>query len=318
MKILVTGATGLVGGALLLHLLDSGHEVRAALRGDGGGVAPGCQPVRVGEIGPETAWGEALAGVEAVVHAAGCVHGGGTKSEFAHRARCLAVNVDGTINLARQAVAAGVRRFVFVSTIKVNGEFSEKGRPFTAEDLPRPVGAYALSKQAAETGLRRLAGESGLEVVIVRPPLVYGPGVKANFQTMMRWLKWGVPLPFGAIDNRRSLVALDNLVDLLGLCLVHPAVAGQIILAADGEDLSTSQLLRRLAGAMGKRALLVPVPANIVAAGMGLCGLGDEARRLCADLQVDIGPTTALLGWRPPVSLHTALHKTVRHYLQSS
>lgn len=288
------------------------------MRGGGDGLAPGSELVRVGEIGPDTAWGEALAGVEVVVHAAACVHGGHENSRLSHRDQCLVVNVDGTMNLARQAVAAGVRRFIFISSIKVNGEFSEENRPFTADDPPRPVGAYALSKQAAETGLRRLAGETGLEVVIVRSPLVYGPGVRANFLTMMRWLKRGVPLPFGALDNRRSLVALDNLVDLLRVCLSHPAAAGRILLVADGEDLSTTELLRRLAGEMGKKALLLPVPANIVTAGMGLCGLGGQARRLCASLQVNIDQTTALLGWRPPVSTHTALHKTVRHFLKTT
>jgi nucleoside-diphosphate-sugar epimerase len=219
------------------------------------------------------------------------------------------VNVQGTLNLAQQAAAAGANRFVFVSSIKVNGESTKLGAPFKADDVPAPKDAYGVSKMEAEQGLRELAERTGLEVVIIRPPLVYGPGVKANFAAMMRWLKRGVPLPMGAIHNQRSLVALDNLVDLLVACLAHPAAANQTFLVSDGEDVSTTELLRRMGQALGCPARLVPVPASwlkLTAAGVGK---SDVAQRLCGSLQVDIEKTRRLMGWAPPISLDEGLRR---------
>ncbi|MCY1297327.1 N-acetyl-alpha-D-glucosaminyl-diphospho-ditrans,octacis-undecaprenol 4-epimerase [compost metagenome] len=225
-------------------------------------------------------------------------------------------NVEGTLTLARQARDAGVRRFIFVSSIKVNGESTEPGNPFTADQIPAPVDPYGVSKQEAEQGLRAIAEDSGMEVVIVRPTLVYGPGVKANFLSMMRWLNRGVPLPFGAIHNRRSLVSLYNLVDLIVTCIHHPAAANQTFLVSDGEDVSTTELLRRIGKALGRPARLLPVPSAMLE--MGATALGKRAlsQRLCGSLQVDINKTRELLGWTPPVSLEEALKRTANHYLE--
>lgn len=225
------------------------------------------------------------------------------------------INVQGTLNLARQAAAAGVRRFVFISSIKVNGEATKLGIPFSADDIPAPLDPYGVSKMEAEQGLREIAAQTGMEVVIIRPPLVYGPGVKANFRAMMHWLTRGVPLPLGAIHNRRSLVALDNLVDLIVSCLDHPAAANQTFLVSDGEDLSTTQLLRRMGRALGKPVRLIPVPPALIKVGATLMGKRAVAQRLCDSLQVDISKTRQLLGWSPLLSVDEGLKKAAQGYL---
>ncbi len=250
-----------------------------------------------------------LSRVDAIVHLAARVHvmndtASDPLTEFRR------VNVDGTLNLARQAAAAGVRRFVFVSSVKVNGEETLPGKPFSAADAPAPVDPYGISKFEAERGLLQLASETGLEVVIVRPPLVYGPGVKANFEKMVRWLAKGMPLPLGGVHaNRRSLIGLDNLVDLLTVCLRHPAAAGHVFMASDGEDLSTTDLLRRLGKAMHRPARLVPVPPALLELGGRLLGREDVVRRLTGSLQVDIGKTRQVLGWEPPVAVDEGLQR---------
>ena len=221
------------------------------------------------------------------------------------------VNVSGTLNLAHQAANAGVSRFVFVSSIKVNGEATLPGHPFSADDEPAPLDPYGVSKLEAEQGLREIESHTGMEVVIVRPPLIYGPGVKANFASMMRWVARGMPLPLGAIHNARSMVALDNLVDLLATCLKHPAAVGQTFLVSDGEDVSTTELLRRTSQAMGKKAFLLPVPASVLELGATLLGKPAVAQRLCGSLQVDIDKTRHLLGWNPPLTLDQGLKKAV-------
>ena len=223
-------------------------------------------------------------------------------------------NVDLTLALARSAVEAGARRFIFLSSVKVNGEASPPGRPFTAADQPAPVGPYATSKYEAEVGLRRISEESGLEVVVIRTPLVYGPGVKANFRTMMRCLSIGLPLPLGGLENRRSLLALDNLVDLIDVCVDHPAAANRTLLVSDGEDLSTSMLLERLAGALGRRARLLSFPERWIARGARLLGREHIYQRLAGNLQVDASETRALLGWEPPVGVDEALRETAAYY----
>lgn len=220
------------------------------------------------------------------------------------------VNVEGTANLARQAAAAGVRRFVFLSSIKVNGEFTVAGQSFTAADVPAPQDAYGISKHEAEQSLRQIAEETGMEVVIIRSPLVYGPGVKANFAAMMRWLARGLPLPLSAVtQNRRSLVALDNLVDLIVTCLDHPAAANQTFLASDGEDLSTADLLRRMGGAMGRAARLFYVPTVCLKLAAYLVNKPGIYQRLCGSLQLDITKTRQVLGWVPPVSVNEGLRR---------
>ena len=310
--ILVTGATGFVGGALISRLVGDRacNGVVAAVRRKVESRHEGMQQVQVGDLLPTTDWSTALNGVEAVVHCAARVHvmqNDATDPLQAYRE----VNVNGALNLARQAAQAGVRRFVFVSSIKVNGESTQPGQPFTADDVPSPLDHYGVSKLEAEQGLRDIEMQMGIEVVIVRPPLVYGPGVKANFAAMMRWVARGMPLPLGAIHNARSIVALGNLVDLLVTCLKHPAAAGQTFLVSDGEDVSTSELLRRTTHAMGKRAFLLPVPVFVLESGAALLGKRAVALRLCGSLQVDIEKTRRLLGWTPPLTLTEGLKKAV-------
>jgi nucleoside-diphosphate-sugar epimerase len=226
------------------------------------------------------------------------------------------VNVDGTLELARQAAQAGVRRFVFVSSVKVNGEASAPGRPYREDDPPAPADAYALSKYEAELGLRQLAVQTGMELVTVRPPLVYGPGAKGNFRSLLQLARWAVPLPLGAVDNRRSLIGLDNLVDFLLVCLAHPAAANRTFLVSDGQDVSTAQLYRRLAAALGRTVRLPAVPPLLLLMAAGLIGRRAAWQRLCGTLQVDAGPARERLGWRAPLELDEGLRRAARDFLQ--
>jgi nucleoside-diphosphate-sugar epimerase len=317
MKVLVTGATGFIGSALVTFFASKeGYEPIAAIRRQQNSLPAAIRTVPVGEINADTNWDAALKDVRVVVHVAARAHVmSDTTADPLDEYR--QVNVAGTLNLVRQAIDNGVERLVFISSIKVNGEGTEKGNSYTASDKPQPEDPYGISKLEAELGLQELARESGMEVVIIRPPLVYGPGVKANFHSMMRWLDKGVPLPLGAINNRRSLVAVDNLVDLIAVCIDHPAAANQIFLAGDGEDLSTTALLERLAMAMGKPARLIPVPGSVLKIAAALLGRGDIAQRICGSLQIDISDTRDLLGWEPPVTVDEALRKTAESYINS-
>lgn len=313
--ILVTGATGFVGSALMASLSLGNVAVRAAVRSRECRIFEGVNVTRVGDLCPDTDWFDALNGVSVVVHAAARVHvmadrAADPLSEFRR------VNTDCTLNFARQAASTGVKRFIFLSSIKVNGEQTQVGQRYTPSDTPKPADPYGISKCEAEEGLRRIAEETGMEVVIIRPVLVYGPGVKGNFLSMMRWLHKGIPLPLGAIHNLRSLVSLDNLVDLIVTCLQHPAAANQTFLVSDGEDLSTTELLKRTASAMGIKARLIPVPASIILSVGRLVGKHEIAQRLCSSLQVDISKTQELLGWTPPVTVDRALKKTVEYFLR--
>ncbi|WP_324730738.1 UDP-glucose 4-epimerase family protein [Pseudomonas paeninsulae] len=313
--VLLTGSTGFVGHPLLLRMSTDGFSVVACSRTPISELPVGAINVPITALNGATDWKVALAGVEVVIHAAARVHVMHDESSDP-LAEFRKVNVDGTLNLARQAAEAGVGRFIFISSIKVNGEGTPVGVPYVADGQAAPADPYGISKMEAEQGLRALAAETGMEVVIIRPTLVYGPGVKANFLNMMRWLHKGVPLPFGAIYNQRSLVALDNLVDLIVTCIDHPTAANQTFLVSDGEDLSTTELLRRMGVALGKPARLLPVPSRLLEAGAAMLGKQALAQRLCGSLQVDISKTRELLNWSPPVSVDEALRKTAEHFLR--
>lgn len=310
-RVLVTGATGFVGEALVFRLLrDKVFTPVAAVRGESR-LSGLCQVVPF-DMGDRIVL-PSLAGIDVIVHCAARVH---VMSESAEGAleRFRQINVEGTVRLARSAAQAGVKRFVYISSIKVNGEMTRPGVVFKADDVPAPLDPYGISKREAEDALRQISFETGMEVVVVRPPLVYGPGVGANFLSMMRWVERGTPLPLGSIHNQRSLVALENLVDLLNVCISHPGAAGKTFLVSDGDDLSTSHLLRRMAAAMGVKPRLLPIPSWMLKSGAVLIGRADIAQRLCGSLRVDIGKTIDVLGWSPVVGVDDALIRTARHY----
>jgi nucleoside-diphosphate-sugar epimerase len=315
MRILLTGASGFLGRGVAERLLKSEQiALNAAFRRLPESIPASMAAYQVADVGPATDWRPALTGADLVVHCAARVHVM-NESESDPLVAFRRTNVEGTLCLARQAVEAGVRRFIFISSIKVNGEGTAQGQPYLSDDVPAPADPYGISKMEAEKGLRALSAETGMEVVIIRPVLVYGPGVKANFLSMMRWLNKGVPLPFGAIYNKRSLLALDNLVDLIVTCVDHPAAAHQTFLVSDGDDLSTSELLDKMATALGRPSHLLPLPSWMLELGARLLGKPDLSQRLCGSLQVDISKTRELLGWTPPVSVDEALRRTAVHFL---
>lgn len=305
MKVVVTGGTGFVGTALIDRLLrEERFEVRGAVRGASRALPAGVESVMVGELTPDTVWGPTVSGADVVVHLAARVHmmrdrAADPTAEFQR------VNVLATRNLARQAAQAGVKRFVYLSSVKGVGDGASNDGAFDSRD------AYGLSKRAAESALRDATASTGMEVVIIRPPLVYGPGVKANFQMLMRAVSRGVPLPLGAVHNRRSFIALDNLVDFIVTCIEHPAAANEIFTVSDGEDLSTPDLIRRIARAMGRPARLIPIPAPLLMAAARLLGKGEVADRLLGSLQVDCSRAREVLGWKPPISVDEGLRRAV-------
>jgi nucleoside-diphosphate-sugar epimerase len=313
MAILLTGSNGFVGSALRELLIKKQTYVRCVVRVLNSGQSAKNEFV-VDNLSSQTDWTSALRDIKQVVHLAARVHVMNDTSSDP-LAEFRRVNVEGTCNLARQAAAAGVRRFVYLSSIKVNGEFTETGCPFTADDVPAPEDPYGVSKHEAEHLLRQIASDSGMEVVIIRPPLVYGPGVKANFESMMGWLFRGIPLPLGALSyNRRSLVALDNLLDLIVTCLNHPAAANETFLVSDGEDLSTVDLLRRMGAALGHPARLFHMPPSVLRLGAQLVNKPGIYQRLCGSLQLDIAKTKQLLDWTPPVSVDEGLLKVAQGF----
>lgn len=312
-RLLITGGTGFVGAALIERAkVDSCFEICASVRT--GQQVSGVRTYQVPDLSATTSWTAALDGVEVVIHTAARVHIMHDASSDPLR-EFREINVEGTLNLARQAAAAGVRRFIFISSVKVNGESTEPGYAFKPDDKPNPHDPYGISKMEAEAALLPLGEQGQMDVVIIRPVLVYGPGVKGNFLSMMRWLNRGVPLPLGAIKNMRSLVGIDNLVDLIVICIDHPLAANQIFLVSDREDLSTTQLLTKLSIALHKPSRLVPIPSYLIGHVAKLVGRNDIFKRLCGSLQVDTSKTHELLGWTPKVSVDQGLRDTVSNFL---
>jgi nucleoside-diphosphate-sugar epimerase len=313
MAILVTGANGFIGSALCANLKDQRLPVCAAVRSMY--LQPTDLPTfSVGDLSSQTDWTPALLNVEQVIHLAARVHvmndvSADPMAEFRR------VNVEATLNLARQAATAGVKRFIYLSSIKVNGEHTYLNQRFTADDVAAPQDSYAVSKYEAEEALKRLGAETGIEIVIIRPPLVYGPGVKANFASMMRWLARGIPLPLAAMThNRRSMVALDNLIDLIVTSLHHPLAANQTFLVSDGEDISTVDLLQRTSAAMGKSARLFYIPQKLFYLLTTVTNTQGMYQRLCGSLVIDMAKTRQLLNWQPPLSVDEGLRRATTGY----
>ncbi len=310
MKIVLTGATGFVGGGLVKHISSLEDINLTALVRQDVEFGSNVRVVKTSSLELVEDLVSYLKGHDAIIHAAARAHimRKGSSDNLSEYQR---VNVAGTLNIASQAAKAGIKRFIYISSVKVNGEYTKLGRPFTEFDTPSPQDAYGWSKWEAEQGLWQIQRETGIEIVIIRPPLIYGPGVKGNFANMLRLVKSGIPLPLGAIHNMRSLVALDNLVDLIITCMEHPKAANQVFLAGDGQDVSTTELLRKIGDAMGKPARLIPVPESMLRMGARLLGREDLAQRLLGSLQVDISKSRELLGWNPPITLDEGLRRCV-------
>lgn len=320
-RVLVTGASGFVGQKLCSRLLEQGYQVRAAVRTDDGNRTPEqsgrgvrAERVIVKDLTDPSRWAAAMSEMDGIVHLAARVHVmreavANPLEEFRR------INLKATERLARQAAQVGVRRFVYLSTIKVNGERTF-GEPFRETDSPEPDDAYAISKWEAERALAQVSRETGLEVVIVRPPLVYGPGVKGNFLSLLRLVHAGVPLPLAGVNNRRSFVALDNLVDLIAKCIEHPRAAGEVFLAADQKDLSTPELVRLISKSMGKATRLFPFPPALLQMASRIVGKMPVYERLCGSLAVDASKANNVLGWTPVSSVEEAMDKMAKWFLE--
>ncbi|KTD24341.1 UDP-glucose 4-epimerase (Galactowaldenase) (UDP-galactose 4-epimerase) [Legionella lansingensis] len=310
--VLITGGTGFVGRQLIQRILErNDYLVRAVIRESNIETLGGCELIPVRDIATHDDWSKALKDCEVVIHMAARVH---VMKENALNPlqEFRRVNVEGTLNLARQAARLGVKRFVYISSIKVNGEKTQLGHAYRPEDLPAPEDPYATSKYEAEQGLLALSTKTGMQVVIIRPPLVYGPGVKGNFQRMMNWLQKGYPLPLKTVNNKRSLVSVYNLTDLIIQCMDHPQAANQVFLVSDGDDLSTVELLQKIGEMMNKPVRLVPVPYWMLNSMATIIGKQAFIQRLCGSLQVDISKTCELLEWKPKVSVDETLRRVVR------
>lgn len=300
-KILVTGSTGFVGKGLVSYLRQRNYPLVCTSRFPAGGTIP------LGEMGPETEWGQVLRGVDTVIHLASHAHAG--KKGLPEYQR---VNVQGTEKLARQAVDAGVRRFIYMSSVKVSGERTN-GRPFAEQDHPGPEDAYGISKWQAEQVVESTASQK-MEVVIVRPPLIYGAGVKGNFLRLLQFIERGIPLPFGAIHNKRSFCALDNLVSFIHSCMNNDSAAGETFFVSDDRDLSTVELIRKIAKHMNRPARLFPCSLTLLEASAELFRKRSSLDKICSSLQVDISKAKQVLNWQPVIGVDEAIEKTVAWY----
>ncbi|MBD8192840.1 NAD-dependent epimerase/dehydratase family protein [Pseudomonas fluorescens] len=304
-KVLLTGATGFVGSALLAYLQEQArHPVAIASRSEPVGVERDCQVFNLGEFGAQTNWHPALRGVGCVVHMAGRAHVLTQEPNALELFR--EANTRATLNLASQAAAEGVKRFIFISSIGVNGGYTTD-LPFSESSAPTPNADYAISKQEAEVGLLQLAQTTEMDVVIIRPPLVYAAHAPGNFRRLLKLVHSGIPLPFGRVNNSRSMIALENLVDFIAFCIDHPAAANQVFLASDGVDFSTGQMVRLLAKGMGRKAALIPVPVSVLRVSARLLGKQGVYTQLCGSLQIDASKAKQLLGWTPPLSAEAAM-----------
>ena len=317
-RALVTGANGFIGSALCRHLSELGWKIRAAVRGRTppslGSAA--CEYCSVGDIHGQTDWESALNDIEVVVHLAARVH---VLRERAQNplAEFIRVNTAGTERLASQAAFLGVRRLVYVSSIAVNGQSTRPGQMFAEEDDPRPADPYGLSKLGAESVLSAIAARSALEVVIIRPPAVYGPDLRGHLRTLLSYVHRGIPLPLANIRNRRSFISLDNLCRFLSLCSTHPSAVGQTFLLADERAISTPELYTLLSEGMGRRPRLYPLPEPVLRFSCSLCGLQNIHRRLCHSLVIDCGKATRVLDWHAPNSVEDGLERTAKWYIQN-
>jgi len=310
MKILLTGANGFVGGHLVQALeATPGIDLTAAIRRPVEVLA--ARTIMVQDLDANTDWSAALKNQNVVIHAAARAHI--MKDDAADpMLEYRRTNVEGTLNLAHQAAAASIKRFIFLSSIKVNGEQTEVGRPFYADDTARPIDDYGVSKAEAEKGLLEISSDTGMEVVIIRPPLVYGQNIKGNFAKLIALVAKGVPLPLAMVKNQRSFVAIDNLVDLIITCINHPKAANQIFLVSDGQDLSTPELLDGMAKAMGRDMRLFPIPLSLLSFVAGVIGKRDEANRLLGSLQLDISKTLDVLDWAPVINFEEGVRRCFR------
>lgn len=307
--ILVTGSSGFVGQRLTTTLLHAGYGVRGVARSSPLNVVGArYEFAPIGDFSEVSNWQTLLAGVSTIVHTIARVHIMGDKA-MSPLDEFRKLNVQATLNLASQAAAEGVKRFIFISSIKVNGESTQDDKPFLETDDTVPTDPYGLSKFEAEQGLLAIAQQTNMEVVIIRPPLIYGPGVKANFASMMKWVKRGIPLPLGAVDNKRSLIALENLVDFITRCIEHPKAANEIFLISDGLAISTTELMHKVAKAFGNKAVLIPIPVSLMKFSASMIGKQAVADRLFGSLEVDSTKARNLLGWQPIITMDEQLKK---------
>lgn len=315
MTILITGANGFVGRALAQALWIRGILFHTSGR-SAAPVLPEVKHIQIATIGSDTDWTTALSNINVVIHLAAHVHNTDVMGE--HSEDFYQVNLHGTANLACQASRAGIKRFVYVSSIKVNGEYSNFRQPFRERDKPCPQGSYAKSKWMAEQRLWQIGQDTDMGIVVVRPPLVYGPGVKANFARLLRLVDYGIPLPFSRLQNLRSLIYVENLADALIACAIHPAAAGRTYLVSDGEDISTPHLIRAISDSLNRKSCVFPLPVSLMHALAKLIGKAEAMNRLEQSLVVDSTKIHRELDWQPPYSLAQGLQATADWYRSKS